>query len=233
MINKKSVLAIIPARSGSKRLIDKNKRLFCGKPLTQWTIEAALNSQVITDIVVSTDCDDIISLSNSFDIKTIRRPNELSNDTAKIEDVIFHSINELKGETYDYIILLQPTSPLRLPTHIDEAFDQLVRLNANAIISVCETSDHPFWSNTLDDSLNMEGFIKHDFIGLRKQDLPIFYKINGAIYICNLNYFKKERRLILSQKTHAYIMSKKESIDIDEDYDFKVAQIMYQIRENN
>jgi len=225
MYNGKTFLAIIPARGGSKRLPNKNILPLAGKPMLLWTIESAMQSKYLDEIILSTDSDDIIKVVENYKIKTIKRPLELASDTAKTVDVVNHVIENINKE-YDFIVLLQPTSPLRTSNHIDEAIEQLIKLNADAIISVTEVDHSPLWCNILPESLSMENFISEDIKHKRSQDLPKFYRLNGAIYICKTKKFIEEDTFFLQENVYAYIMDKKSSIDIDEELDFKLAEII-------
>ena len=141
------VLAIIPARGGSKGIPRKNIIQFSGKPLIQWSIDAALNSSVITDIAVSSDDDEILELvKKNVQIKTIKRPKELAQDNSRTEPVLVHALENIKDVKYDYLVLIQPTSPLRKASDIDEAFNKLIAINDNSLISVCSIEHHPFKS---------------------------------------------------------------------------------------
>jgi CMP-N-acetylneuraminic acid synthetase len=181
VLNGKTFLAVIPARGGSKRLPRKNVLDLAGKPLIAWTIEAAKQSKYIDHFVVSTDDQEITDVSKQFGAEVLTRPGELATDTASSVDVVLHSINAQQKQ-YDYVILLQPTSPLRTAQHIDEAIELLFEKNANAIISVCETDHSPLWSNTLHEDGNMDNFIREEVKGKRSQDLPTYYRLNGAIF---------------------------------------------------
>jgi len=225
MYNGKTFLAIIPARGGSKRLPNKNILPLAGKPMLVWTIESAIQSKYLDEIVLSTDSDDIIKVAGNYKIKTIKRPIELASDTAKTVDVVKHVIENI-DKKYDFIVLLQPTSPLRTSTHIDEAIEQLIKLNADAIISVTETDHSPLWCNILPENLSMENFISEDIKHKRSQELPKFYRLNGAIYICKTEKLIEENTFFLKKNVYAYIMDKKSSIDIDEELDFKLAEII-------
>jgi len=225
MYNGKTFLAIIPARGGSKRLPNKNILPLAGKPMLLWTIESAMQSKYLDEIILSTESDDIIKVVENYKIKTIKRPLELASDTAKTVDVVNHVIENIDKE-YDFIVLLQPTSPLRTSNHIDEAIEQLIKLNADAIISVTEVDHSPLWCNILPKSLSMENFISEDIKHKRSQDLPKFYRLNGAIYICKTKKFIEEDTFFLQENVYAYIMDKKSSIDIDEELDFKLAEII-------
>jgi len=225
MYDGKTFLAIIPARGGSKRLPNKNILPLAGKPMLLWTIESAMQSKYLDEIILSTESDDIIKVVENYKIKTIKRPLELASDTAKTVDVVNHVIENIDKE-YDFIVLLQPTSPLRTSNHIDEAIEQLIKLNADAIISVTEVDHSPLWCNILPKSLSMENFISEDIKHKRSQDLPKFYRLNGAIYICKTKKFIEEDTFFLQENVYAYIMDKKSSIDIDEELDFKLAEII-------
>ena len=149
MYKNKNFLAVIPARGGSKRLPGKNILDLCGKPIIAWSIEAGLNSSYIDKVVVSSDDDDILDTAKRFKAEIIKRPKQLASDTASSFDVVKHAIDNL--ESYDYVVLLQPTSPLRNYQHIDKAIEFLEEKNADSIISVCEVNHSPLWSNTLQE----------------------------------------------------------------------------------
>lgn len=229
MINGKSVLAIIPARGGSKGLPGKNIKGLCGKPLIAWSIEAAKACSNIDRVVVSTDDEGIAKVAKKYGSEVpFLRPAELANDTASTIDVIFHAINWLKEhEAYrpEYILLLQPTSPLRSRKDIDGAIRMLKEKNAKAVVSVCETDHHPWWSNTLPENGNMKDFLRPDILNKRRQDLPVFYRLNGAMYLAQTNYLH-ECNGFLGPDTFAYRMPQNRSIDIDSYIDFKLATLL-------
>ena len=227
----KTFLAIIPARGGSKRLPRKNILDLCGKPLISYSIEAGLKSKYISKVIVSSDDNEILTISKECGAETINRPEYLANDTATTFDALEHTINSL--EKYDYIVLLQPTSPLRNEKHIDEAIELLNEKDADAIISVCETEHSPLWCNTLDEELNMSNFLPKEVLNKRSQDLPKYYRINGAIYICKTEELLKNKSFFLKDKVFAYIMDKKDSVDIDEEIDFKLAQFCLTLQGKN
>ena len=218
----KTFLAIIPARGGSKRLPRKNILDLCGKPLISWSIEAALKSKYISKVVVSSDDEEILNISSNFGADIIKRPYELANDTATTFDAIKHTINNL--EKYDYIVLLQPTSPLRNENQIDEAIELLEEKQADAIVSVCEMDHSPLWSNTLPKDGNMNNFLRDEVLNKRSQDLEKYYRVNGAIYICKTDKLLENKSFFLKDNIFAYIMDRKSSIDIDEEIDFLLAE---------
>ena len=224
MYKDKTFLAIIPARGGSKRLPRKNVLDLYGKPLIAWSIEAGLKSQYIDAVVVTSDDDEILDISKKFGAETIKRPDELAGDTATTFDAIKHTIDNL--EKYDYIVLLQPTSPLRDEKHINEAIELLESKNADAAVSVCEMDHSPLWSNTLPEDGSMKGFLRDEVLNKRSQDLEKYYRLNGAIYICKTEKLLKERSFFLKENIFAYVMDRQSSIDIDEEIDFKIAEIL-------
>lgn len=222
MYKNKSFLAIIPARGGSKRLPRKNILDLCGKPLIAYTIEAGLKSRYIDKVLVTSDDNEILAISEKFGSETIKRPDELAIDIATTFDAIKHTIDNT--EQYDYIVLLQPTSPLRDSKHIDEAIELLEIKNADAVVSVCEMDHSPLWSNTLDASLSMKNFLTDEILNKRSQDLEKYYRLNGAIYICKTDKLIEEKSFMLKDNIFAYVMNKQSSVDIDEEIDFKMAE---------
>ena len=229
MYKNNTFLAIIPARGGSKRLPRKNVLDLNGKPLIAWSIEAGLNSKYIDKVVVTSDDDDILNLSKSLGVEILKRPDYLASDTATTFDTIKHVIEEVAN--YDYIILLQPTSPLRDALHIDEAIELLENKKASAVIGVCKMDHSPLWSNTIDKSLSMVDFLKDEVLNKRSQDLEMYYKINGAIYICSTDLLLNNKSFFLRDNIYAYKMLRMDSIDIDERLDFMVAESIIQARD--
>lgn len=222
MYKNKSFLGFIPARGGSRRLPRKNTLDFCGKPLIAWTIEASQRSKYIDKVLVSSEDNEILNISNKLKATSIKRPINLASDTSRTFDALIHASTLI--EKYDYQVLLQPTSPLRNEKHIDNAIEFLEKKNADAIISVCETDHSPLWTNTLDDSLSMKNFIDKDFLNKRSQDLDKYYRLNGAIYICKTSKLLKEKTFFLKENIYAFKMDKSVSIDIDDEFDFEVAK---------
>ena len=227
MHQNKTFLAIIPARGGSKRLPNKNILILKDKPLIAWSIDAGLDSKYVDKVLVSSDSENILDISHKYKAETIKRPEYLANDTATTIDAIFHTLDNV--ERYDYIILLQATSPLRNSHHIDEAIELLESKNADAIVSVCEMEHSPLWSNTLDKNLSMKGFLKDELLNIRSQDLDTYYRLNGAIYICKVDRLIEEKTFFIKDNIYAYVMDKKNSIDIDEEIDFKMAEFFLNV----
>lgn len=229
MFSNKKILALIPARSGSKGLANKNIRLFSGKPLIAWTIGQAKGSRYIDRCIVTTDSKRIASLSVKYGAQVpFLRPKELAGDKSPVITTIYHTLGRLnaQGEFYDLILLLQPTSPLRSVKDIDKAIEKLFLKNAQAVISVCEAEHHPYWANTLPKDLSMKSFIKPEVKNKNRQELPIFYRLNGAIYLAYYDYLVKNKGFF-GPRTFAYIMGKKRSFDIDCEIDFKTAELYF------
>ncbi|MGL5126109.1 MAG: cytidylyltransferase domain-containing protein [Fusobacteriaceae bacterium] len=220
------ILAIIPARSGSKGLLHKNIKELNGKPLIAYTIEAAKKSEIFQDIFVSTDSKEYAEISEKYGATIpFLREELLSGDTSKISDVIVDILDRLEklGKKYDYFILLQPTSPLRDEDDIIKAYNLLKDKNANSVVSVCEADHSPLWMNNLDGSLSMDNFIKD--LNKNRQELKKYYRINGAIYLSKVDYYKKNRNFY-DNSSFAYIMLKQNSVDIDTLLDFKFAEYL-------
>ena len=224
MYKNKTFLAVVPARGGSKRLPRKNLLDLASKPLIAYSIEAGLQSKYIDKVVVSSDDEEILNISEKFGAQIINRPDYLATDTASTFDAVKHTIDSL--ESYDYIVLLQPTSPLRNSVHINEAIELLEERDADAVVSVCEMEHSPLWSNTLPNDGSMYKFLKDEVAGKRSQDLEKHYRVNGAIYICKVNRFLKEKTFFFKDNIFAYRMDKHDSIDIDEKIDFKLAEVL-------
>jgi len=224
----KNFIAVIPARGGSKRLPNKNIKDLKGKPLISYTIEAALKSKYIDETVVSTDSLQIKKVAEKFGASApFLRPEHLAQDESTSVDAAKHCISfyekELKKK-YDYIVFLQPTSPLRDEKDIDAAIEFLIEKNADCVVSVCEMDHNPIWSNTLDKSGSMKNFLDEKYINKRTQDLDKYYRINGAIYICKIEKLLEENRLLLSDNIYAFMMEQEKSVDIDTKLDFILAK---------
>lgn len=215
----KKVLALITARGGSKGLPRKNLLLAGGKPLVAWTVEAALGSKSVTRVVLSSDDDEIMAAATSAGCEVpFRRPTELATDQATSMDVVLHALKELPD--YDYLVLLQPTSPLRSSDDIDAAFRLMLSRNAPACVSVSEVDQSPYWMYQLTTEDKLVNIMEPLCNVSRRQDLPPIYTLNGAIYIARTDWLLKSRTF-LSPETVAYQMPKNRSLDIDDAKDFQ------------
>lgn len=224
MYKEKKILAVIPARGGSKGIPKKNIIDLLGKPLLYYSIKSAKESKYIDKVIISTDDIEIAEVGKNLGAEVpFLRPKEISGDKAKSIDAFIHAIKELEklGEKYDYILLLQNTSPLRQSWHIDEAIEKLIKSDKRSLVSVSEVIEHPCIMRTLNEKdetmnlLNMNG-------DMRRQDFPPMYIVNGAIYIqkndecLNLNTNLNGGKL-------AYVMAREYSVDIDEYLDLDIA----------
>jgi len=231
MLKNNSFLAIIPARGGSKRLENKNVIDFAGKPLVSWTISSSIKSKYIDRTIVSTDSDLIKNIAIKFGAEVpFKRPDEYSTDNSSREEVISHVVdflNKTKQESYDYIVYLQPTSPLRNEIDIDKAIEYLFEKKADALVSVCKL-DHPIeWTGVLPLDRDMKEFINNIDLETRSQDFPERFRLNGAIYICKTNKFCESATVFLKENIFAYEMPRNVSIDIDEEIDFIIAETIF------
>lgn len=220
-------IAIIPARSGSKGIKDKNIRLLNGKPLMAYTIEAALQSKMFDCVHVSTDSEQYakIARDSGADVPFLRE-SSLATDNASTWDTlrsVIENYNQIE-KNFDIVTLLQPTSPLRNEEDICRAFQIFSEKDAESVISVCELEHSIQICNTLGEDGSMKGFIDMNVVG-RRQALSTYYRLNGAIYIQRADYLMKKRDLY-GDKSYAYVMSKEHSVDIDDMFDFAMAEAL-------
>lgn len=227
MLDGKKVIAVIPARGGSKRLPKKNILPLGGKPLIGWTIEAAQISDYVDEIVISTDDKEIANVASQFGIKVPElRPEELSTDTATTQSVLFYTL-EKYGKDADIVILLQPTSPFRSANHIDQAIESLVERSAFSVVSVTPCEHPPQWANTLPANDSMKDFLRMGS-GKRSQDLGEAFRLNGAIYVYDVHRLLAIGEMAYREDTYAYKMPNEASIDIDNQTDFDMAEFFLQ-----
>ena len=226
MFDEKTVLAVIPARGGSKGVPRKNIREVDGKPLLAWTVEEAKKSRYIDRMILSSEDEEIIEIAENYSLEVpFVRPAELAKDETLATDVIMHAIEQVPG--YDYIVLLQVTSPLRTAEDIDRCIKMCAARKAKAIISVTEPDKSPYWVYSLDNNGFMRPVIQSDFLTKRRQDHPKVYVPNGAIYIAETSCFI-ENKNFAPDMTIAYKMPKERSLDIDTEIDFKILGALLQ-----
>jgi CMP-N,N'-diacetyllegionaminic acid synthase len=224
-------LVLIPARGGSKGIPGKNIKPLHGKPLIYYTLDAAWAVALPENICVSTDSDEIIGIVREYGLDvSFKRPDNLATDTAGTDEVILHAIDfyEQRGKHYDRVVLLQPTSPFRTETHIREALS-LYQPGLDMVVSVKIAHANPYF--TLFEE-NIEGFLTLSKSGnfMRRQDCPTVYEYNGAIYIMNVQSLKNKTPESFS-KTIKYLMTEEDSLDIDTNIDWIVAEaILYEKR---
>ena len=228
MYKNKKLLAIVVARKGSKRIKNKNLIKFCNKPLIEWTFSAAKKSKYIDNIFISTDDKKIIKIAhkNNIDVPFVR-PSSLSTDKSFVNDVIIHSLkwfDQQYESKFDYIILLQPTSPLRDEKDIDKAIEIIVKNKSDTLISVAENNFPLQWIINLKKNQNYYKFDKN-INSQRKQDITNTYFLNGAIFISKIKFFKTNKSFY-STKTHIFKMPYDKSIDIDTHDDLLLAEFI-------
>lgn len=220
MIADKSVLAIIPARGGSKGVPRKNIRDVAGKPLIAWTIEEARKSSYLDRIVVSTDDREIadISIRYGAEVPFLRPPELAQDDTPGIAPVL-HLMRTIR-QPYDLVVLLQPTSPLRSFDDIDRAIDLLLEHGATSCASVVEADKSPYWMYSLNSERHLVPILEGSYTC--RQQIPAVYALNGAVYVAESAWLL-DKQVFVTDGTIAYVMPKDRSIDIDTSIDLCLA----------
>lgn len=220
-------IAIIPARSGSKGIKDKNIKPLCGKPLMQYSISAAMESGMFEEVMVSTDSEEYASVARSCGAKVpFLRSSENAQDKSNKWDAVAEVLAGYRqmGIDFETFCVLQPTSPLRTASDIISAYKIYREKNAVSVISVCPAEHSPAWCNILDDDNGMRGFISRD-ADSQRQALQDYYRLNGAIYIMKTSEFAADRYPYRTG-SFAYVMPSGRSIDIDGELDFKLAELL-------
>lgn len=223
MIGTASVIGVVPARGRSKRLPGKNLLDLAGSPLLAWTLNAARESSYIDELVVTTDDTATARLAAESGVHAVDRPPELATDEARSVDAVLHALDAVGG-SFEYCVMLQPTSPLRTAADIDRALEICTEAEAPACVSVTEAKTPPEWLFRLSDTgrlqATIEGPMPH-----RHQDARAAYALNGAVYVAEVPWLRRERTFI-TDRTAAYVMPSDRSIDIDSALDVKVAELL-------
>lgn len=230
MINGRKVLGLVTARGGSKGLPGKNLLKVGGMSLTARAVRSGTESRYVDRVVISTDSAEIAQEAENFGCGVpFMRPCELATDGAKSIDVIRHALETLKeqGESYDVFVLLQPTSPFRTAFHVDACLELMDVKGADSVVSVAKAEHHPLNMNTLPDDMCMKNFIRTEAENRNRQDLPDYYRLNGAVYAVSCGYMLESGRLF-SERSYAYLMSAEDSVDVDSKLDLKLAQLLVQ-----
>lgn len=227
------VLGLVLARGGSKSVPRKNVRLVGGKPLIAWTIETALQAHVLNRVIVSTDDKEIAGIAQQWGAEVpFMRPTELAQDDTPSIDTILHAVQwlgEHEGYHPHYIMLLQPTSPLRSAEDI-EAVVRLVReKQADAVVSVCHVHQHPYWMKKINYDGQLTEFFPLDRIYTRRQDMPPIYFLDGALYLARREVLI-ERRTFYTDRTYGYVIPSERSLDIDTEWDLHLVDLILQDR---
>lgn len=226
-MNSASVLTLIPARGGSKGLPGKNIRCFRGKPLVAHAIEAARDSRVAGRILVSTDDTEIARVAKESGAEVpFVRPMEIAGDESPVLDAALHALGWLQtneGWKAEWLLLLQPTSPLRTADDICHAFELLQSSGADAVVTVSEPKSHPFWAKTLDASGYLCPFVEGQMAPSRRQDLPPAFALNGMIYLVRVSTLRDEG-VFCPAKTLPLVIPASRAFDIDSEQDFLIAE---------
>ncbi len=226
----KRVLAIITARGGSKGVPRKNVKDFGGKPLIAYTIDIAKRSKAITDLIVSTDDQEIAEIAGKLGVEIpFIRPAELAQDNTPHLPVVQHAITHMenaRGYTYDYIVILQPTSPFRLVEDIDETIALIEKTDADSAVSIVEieSGKHPMKAKRLDGQ-NVLPYFMDEPEGRRRQDLPPAYRRSGHVYVMKRDLFMKENKLF-GNHIVGHIVPQERYVDIDTEFDWVTAEYM-------
>ncbi|MGB6064907.1 MAG: acylneuraminate cytidylyltransferase family protein [Desulfomonilaceae bacterium] len=225
--------AIIPARSGSKGIPGKNLRPVAGKPLIAWTVEAALAATLLDRVIVSTESSQIVEVALRYGAEApFMRPENLAQDDTPGVAPVLHAaewLEENQGYRPDLIMLLQPTSPLRISEDIDNAIALAVKRKADAVVSVTLAGAHPFWMKRIHYDGRMTDFIKLDRPIDRRQDLPPLYVLNGAIYLARYEVLM-EWKTFDTDNTFSFVMPPERSLDVDTPWDLYLADLVLKDR---
>lgn len=221
MIGNKRVLAVVPARGGSKGIPGKNLKVIAGRSLLHRTIDQALAAKTVDEVVVTSDDQEILRHAREIDgVKTLERPGNLAADDTAMWPVVIHALDN--SSPYDIVVLLQPTSPLRLADDIDSAVSMLEERNANSVMSVCEVATSPYWMFTIGEGDRLQRILPKQQVATR-QELPTCFEINGALYIVDSSWFRTSH-LFVDDDTLAYVMPRSRSVDIDTVEDLAIAE---------
>lgn len=225
MIGGKSVLGLIAARGGSKGIPGKNIYMVKGRPLIQWSIDAARASRYLDRLVLSSDDPEIIDVARRAGCEVpFRRDTALASDDASSIDVVTDALSRLPG--YEIVVLLQPTSPLRIAADIDGAIELLVTSGAGSCVTVSEAATHPYWTFSMNETGRLSRFVEPpQGMPQRRQDLPPAWSLNGAVYVADCGWFL-QNRTFLSSATVGYPMPAERSLDIDTFEDLQELQRM-------
>ena len=231
MIDNKKILAIIPARGNSKRLVNKNLQKIGKIPLIVWSIKSSQKSKYIDSICISSEDLKILNIAKKEGVKIlIKRPKKYSKNSSKTIDVVLHAVTKLNNEftNYDCVVLLQPTSPFRTERDIDRSIEKFYNEKSTSMISICETNFPLEWSFHNNNKNLLSNFKNLAFLNKRSQELKKSFRINGAIYITKMKFLLKNKKFYSSTNTHAFEMSDINSIDIDTSKDLDYAKFIYQ-----
>lgn len=226
MYQSKTILAVITARGGSKGVTGKNIQDVGGKPLIGWIIESAKESKYIDRLILSSDDERIIEVAKDFDCEVpFVRPKRLAQDDSLTIDVLLHALQQL--DAYDYVVLLQPTSPLTLPEDIDGCIKHCIDSGHRASVAVAEAQKSPHWMFLLQADHMMKPIMGWSYINRRRQDLPSVFLPTGSVYFAECTHLKKKRSFYF-EGTSGYVVPVERALDIDSVIDFFVFEAILQ-----
>lgn len=231
----KKIIALITARGGSKSIPKKNIAPLAGKPLIAWTIKTALQSTALSRVIVSTDDEEIARVAQEWGAEApFQRPIELARDDSPHIPVVIHAIEWLESQEdvrFDYVLLLQPTSPLLTTKDIDNAIHLALDKDADSVVSVCEAPSHPYLTKRINSDGRLEDFCTTPEGYLARQALPPAYTVNGAIYLARRNVLI-ELQTFYTERTYAYVIPPERSLDIDTPWDLYLANLILKDRKD-
>jgi CMP-N,N'-diacetyllegionaminic acid synthase len=226
LFNGQSILAVIPARGGSKGVPRKNIRQLGGKPLLAWTIDSARKSKHIDRVVLSSEDEEIMRVAQQYGCEVpFSRPAELAEDDTPGIAPVLHVL-EVLGEEYDYLVLLQPTSPFRTAEDIDGAIERCIDGGAESCVSVVEVSKHPAWMFSVSSEGVLASLPYSNPLALIRQELDKVYALNGAIYVSSTSSLRLSGKLFIADETLAYPMPLEHSMDVDTELDFMLCELI-------
>jgi N-acylneuraminate cytidylyltransferase len=224
MYNQKSILAIIPARGGSKGIPGKNIKKVHGKPLIGWIIEAGKNASYIDRLILSSDDPQIIKVATALGCEVpFIRPSSLAQDHSSSNEVVFHALKKIPG--YDYVMMLQPTSPLTSSGDIDGCIEFCISTGSSAVVSVTKPGKSPYWMFNIDEKAILSPMMGEKYLQMRRQNLPETVSPNGAIFMAKTDFFLKHKTFYY-KSTRGFGMPFDRSIDIDTAYDLKIFEFL-------
>ena len=226
-MDSEKIIAVIPARAGSKRLPRKNVLPLAGRPCIEWTLEAVSGSTEVSRVAVSTDDPTVQELASHYaNVEIVDRPELLGRDEASTVDVMLHALEVLKAQDsqFSWLLLLQPTSPLRTSVHIDEAVKLVRERSADGLVSICRTGHPREWIAPATPGQSLEKFFSETELHRSAASLPTSYTVNGAIYLIRTSVFEEEKTFFPRKKIIGYEMERRYSVDIDDLYDFELAE---------
>ncbi|MBU1499241.1 acylneuraminate cytidylyltransferase family protein [Patescibacteria group bacterium] len=222
------ILAVIPARSGSKSIKDKNIKPLAGRPLMAWSIKAGLACKQIDEVVVSTDSDKYAQLAKFYGAEALIRPKELASDASNSIFTSQHAVKEVEksGEKVDIVIELEPTSPLRLLKDIEKCLDMIRKPNTDSVATVCAAEHNPYY---VMGKISQAHYFEYPLIKPnrelhRRQDAPKVYRLNAAVYAIKRDVLMAGK--VFTDKTRVVIMPEERSIHIDNKLEFKLAELL-------